>query len=192
MTPEEAARILGVVPGASAAEVEAAFARAARSTHPDRFAGASAEVLATASASFVEATRARDVLLANRIATPTSTPAARFDGLGRQLFVPPYVEPPAPRGPWPTRVWIVLLLGTSVLAAVSGAVPFPWSLLVLVPLDVATILYTRRRHVLALRSAVFFAALFAVLTAVLGSYIPLVILAFVLGCVIALIVLARR
>lgn len=198
MTDEEAARILGLPVGASVAEIEAAYARAARSTHPDRFAGAAPEVIATASASFVQATAAREKLLHGRTGGGKGTsahggtePDAQYDSLGRRLFVPPYTEPPAHRGPWPVRVWIAMLLVASVLAAFSGAVAFPWSLAVIVPLDVATIVFARGGSVLAMRLAIFFAAVFAVLTAVYGSYIPLVILAFLLGCVIAVIVLAR-
>jgi hypothetical protein len=71
MSPAEAATVLGVAVGCTPAEVVAAFKRRARQTHPDRFAGASAEELASAAAEFTRITAARDVLLAAPRIDPT-------------------------------------------------------------------------------------------------------------------------
>lgn len=69
MTPEVAAAILGVSPSASTAEIHAAYARRARLTHPDRFAGAPAVDVAAATAEFLRVKAARDVLCPEQEAT---------------------------------------------------------------------------------------------------------------------------
>ncbi len=62
MTPEDAAAILGVAAGASRKQVEQAYRRLARESHPDRMAGAALRDQALAQAKFVKATEARTVL----------------------------------------------------------------------------------------------------------------------------------
>lgn len=62
MTPEVAAAILGVSPSAAPDEIHAAYARRARLTHPDRFAGAPAVDVAAATSEFLRVKAARDVL----------------------------------------------------------------------------------------------------------------------------------
>ena len=69
MTPEVAAAILGVSPSAEPAEIHAAYARRARMTHPDRFAGAPAVDVAAATSEFLRVKAARDVLCPDRDAT---------------------------------------------------------------------------------------------------------------------------
>lgn len=189
MTPEAAAELLGVPLGATREQIDAAYARVARSTHPDRFAGADPDTLITASASFVEAAQARDTLRAY-VAQPVP-PVVPERYPGRTLFVPPPAPPRPPRGPWPVRVWTIVLLLVSVLAALGGAVAFPLSLVILIPLDAAVLAFVSTRRVPFMRLAIALTAVFAVLTAVFGTYIPLAILGMLLAPVVALIVLAR-
>ncbi|MDQ1597833.1 MAG: hypothetical protein QOI70_1257, partial [Microbacteriaceae bacterium] len=63
MTLIEAAALLGVAEDASRADIEAAFKRLARLSHPDRFAGASAARSAAAAEEFIRITEARDMLV---------------------------------------------------------------------------------------------------------------------------------
>ena len=63
MTRDEAAALLGVAPTASVSEVESAYRRLARSTHPDRFVGESTPRAQQAARDFIDVSRARDVLL---------------------------------------------------------------------------------------------------------------------------------
>ncbi|SDO27441.1 hypothetical protein SAMN05216368_1148 [Cryobacterium flavum] len=63
MTPEAAAAILNVDVFASKAEVEKAFKRGARLSHPDRFAGGSPDQLKAASVEFIRIAEAKAVLL---------------------------------------------------------------------------------------------------------------------------------
>ncbi|WP_353815471.1 J domain-containing protein [Agromyces sp. SYSU T00266] len=62
MTPDEAARVLGVEPDADRAELDRAYRRLARELHPDRFAGAPESEVRAASARFVEVGRAYRLL----------------------------------------------------------------------------------------------------------------------------------
>jgi curved DNA-binding protein CbpA len=66
MTPEAAAAILGVDISASKQEVDAAWRRRARMTHPDRFAGASRTDLEAATAEFIRVGLAQEALHASR------------------------------------------------------------------------------------------------------------------------------
>jgi hypothetical protein len=106
MTPEDASRVLGVPMGAPAEEVRDAFRRIARDVHPDRNAGDAD----AASARFIEATQARDVLLAVLSASATSA------------------ESDYPRrGPRPSTALTVtwsLLLAVGIVVSVVGS-PFP-------------------------------------------------------------------
>ncbi len=105
MTPEDASRVLGVPHGATADEVRDAYRRIARDVHPDRNAGD-----ADAAARFIEATQARDVLL------------AVLEG-GATL---PGPESPR-RGPRPSTALTVtwsLLLTVGIVVSVVGS-PFP-------------------------------------------------------------------
>jgi DnaJ domain len=62
MSPEDAAAVLGVSLDASAADIENAYRRRARSTHPDRFVDASRSREATGE--FIGVAEAHDVLVA--------------------------------------------------------------------------------------------------------------------------------
>ncbi|TFD47745.1 hypothetical protein E3T55_14375 [Cryobacterium frigoriphilum] len=64
MTPAEAAAILHVSGGASVADVDRAFQRRARLSHPDRFVGATDADIRVATAEFVRLIEARDLLRA--------------------------------------------------------------------------------------------------------------------------------
>ncbi len=89
MTPEVAAQLLGVTPDASPAEIEAAYKRQARSTHPDRFVG---EPGHTHAQDFIAVTTARDVLL------------------GQAALPVVVVRGVRPRSPALLGTWIALLL----------------------------------------------------------------------------------
>jgi hypothetical protein len=106
MTPEDASRVLGVPVGAPAEEVRDAFRRIARDVHPDR----NADDADAASARFIEATQARDVLL------------AVLDGGTASA------EAEAPRrGPRPSTALTVtwsLLLSVGIVVSIVGS-PFP-------------------------------------------------------------------
>lgn len=71
MTPAEAAAILQVGSGASVSDVDRAFQRRARQSHPDRFAGAADADIRAATADFVRLIEARDVM---RAAAPRKVP----------------------------------------------------------------------------------------------------------------------
>jgi curved DNA-binding protein CbpA len=73
MTPEAAAAILGVDISASKQEVDAAWRRRARMTHPDRFAGASRADLEAATAEFIRVGLAQEALHASRTRGKTQT-----------------------------------------------------------------------------------------------------------------------
>jgi hypothetical protein len=89
MTPDVAAQLLGVTPDASPAEIEAAYKRQARSTHPDRFAGEPGHAHAQ---DFIAVTTARDVLLGH-----AALPVVVVRGV-------------RPRSPVLLGTWIALLL----------------------------------------------------------------------------------
>jgi hypothetical protein len=76
MTPEAAAANLGIAVDAGASEIEAAYRRKARLTHPDRFADGSAAQLRNAATQFTRAGIARDTLLARpRAASAVRVPS---------------------------------------------------------------------------------------------------------------------
>jgi hypothetical protein len=77
MSPEDAAARLGIGLDATAADIENAYRRRARSTHPDRFPDASRSREATDE--FIGVATAHDVLVARLGATPTG--AASYTGV---------------------------------------------------------------------------------------------------------------
>lgn len=92
MTPSEAAAILQVSSGASVADIDRAFQRRARQSHPDRFVGATDADIRAATAAFVRLIEARDLM---RAAAPRSAPRAgppperpANDPLGRRTGEP--------------------------------------------------------------------------------------------------------
>lgn len=82
MSPTAASAVLNVGMAASRQEVDRAFRARARLCHPDRFAGASAAEQAAASAEFIRACDARDVLH-NRLTAAAAEQARRPAGPGR-------------------------------------------------------------------------------------------------------------
>lgn len=104
MTVDEAARILGVEPGASADEVQRAYRLRARSSHPD---GGGADER------FIELVTARDALLAapQRASSPVEVP------------LPP--RRPIARWSWPLFwTWTALLALAIFLCAYLAPLPF--------------------------------------------------------------------
>ena len=172
MTPESAADLLGVAVDATPAEIEAAFTRRARETHPDRFAGAPSAALAQAHEDFIAITDARALLLAMRTDRP------------------PTVERASSAGFWPIRIWTVFLIPGAVLGLSGSAVPLPW-MLVLVPLLAAAVALAvtgQRRWFLA---TVVLAVGYALLTAAFATFGSLLTLEVLLPPVIAILVLRR-
>jgi hypothetical protein len=97
ITPEEAADLLGVPAGAAASEVQRAYLRAARRTHPDVLPDADDAARLAAAEAFDRLTRARDLLVAGTgpmASTPPVTPTRpasdryrRGRGLGGPMVV---------------------------------------------------------------------------------------------------------
>jgi hypothetical protein len=109
VTPEQAARVLGVAAGAGRRDVLAAFRRVARQTHPDR-PGGDPEA-------FEQAVAARDVLLSTPVAPPEPTPGPaprrRADGWD-----------PRPQSLGLIAVWVALLAVAAFLAIFRVDHPF--------------------------------------------------------------------
>lgn len=98
MTPDSAAAVLGVELDSSPSDIEAAYRRVARRTHPDRFVGEAQPLIDSHAAEFAEAARARDLLL---------TRAERG----------PSVVLPRPHGRALIATWVALLVAAAVLSA---------------------------------------------------------------------------
>lgn len=116
MTPERAAQILQVGVGAPPAEIEKAFARRARQTHPDLFAGESDAERAARAAAFADLTLARDTLVRRAAAIRAAAEAAGG-------FVVREVGPPPP-GRWLLGAWIGLLVLSAFLSIYGAPHPF--------------------------------------------------------------------
>ena len=101
----EAARVLGVATDASRAELERAYRRRASESHPDRFAGESAERVAAASTEFLRVGEA--------FATLTAAPVP--------LRLAP-VQPLLPRGV--VIAWMAVLALGVALSITGGPTPF--------------------------------------------------------------------
>jgi len=172
MSPDDAARVLGIAPWATRDEVEAAYARRARESHPDRFAGESAERLAAASSEFIRVVDARAVLLANQRV----------------------VGPPTPRRP-PTRttlrVWTALLLPGVLLELSGGGLPFPAVLVVFPLVGFAAWLAVTGSHSAFVLTALTFIAL-AILTVTQPNLGGLLALGALQVPTMALLILRRR
>lgn len=169
MTPDEAASVLGVAAGSPAADIEAAYVRMARQTHPDRLGGADAEQLAAASAAFVRVSDARLVLLQVRSQALASA------------AVPP-------RSPWPLRVWTALLLPGTVITLTGAGIAFPAALAVL-PLVAAVVglAATGRRWLFTL--SVVLGLAFAALTVAVATFGGLLALGLLQVPVMAILIL---
>lgn len=114
MTPADAAEILGVGETASATEIEAAFRRLARQSHPDLFAGRGADAIAAASAKFARVAEAHAVLL------------RAMSAAQRPVFVSSAVGVPPQRSPWLLATWIAMLVVATALSFTAGALPGSW------------------------------------------------------------------
>lgn len=73
MDPDAAAALLGVPADAAPVDVERAWRRRSRDSHPDRFSDATQK--AEAAEEFIRMTRARDILLARRMPTSAAVDA---------------------------------------------------------------------------------------------------------------------
>ncbi|MBI5161070.1 MAG: J domain-containing protein [Micrococcales bacterium] len=112
MTPERAAEVLGVSVDASPADVERAFHRRARATHPDVVRDAAPD--SDAGAAFREALQARDALLRLR-AAPARVFVDDLDRGGRPI--------PRVQSVRLMAVWAGLIAVAAFLAIVQAAQP---------------------------------------------------------------------
>lgn len=85
MTPAEAADILQVSSGASVADIDRAFQRRARLSHPDRFVGATDADIRAATAEFVRLIEARDLM---RAAAPRAAAERSTEPIGGRSATP--------------------------------------------------------------------------------------------------------
>ncbi|MES2093842.1 MAG: J domain-containing protein [Actinomycetota bacterium] len=194
MTRDEAARLLGITPAATPAEIERAFKQRARMWHPDRFADGSPAQSAAAAAKFIRVTEARNLLLRPaaeprparpRVDSQSST-EPRFTTAGSQFAA----LPPHSRA---TAVWTFLLIVASILTVIGGPLPFsPWNVLLLVPLGISAIAYASTGRRGALIATLVFGAVNAALALAFASFGSLLALEILLAPVIALVVLGRR
>jgi hypothetical protein len=187
MTIADAAALLGVTEDATRADIDAAFKRLARLSHPDRFAGASAARSAAAAAEFIRITEARDVLVG-----ATTGPKRRLAGavsFDRPIDRPkPTVDPRRSIG-----FWTYVLIVVSVFCFLGGVLPFsPWNLALLLPLDGCVIVFGLTGRRVFLVGAIVAVAANAVVALAIVSIGSLVALEVLLVPVIALIVLGRR
>ena len=89
MPRHEAAALLGVPEDATSAQVQRAYLRAARTTHPDVLPEADEAGRRAAAEAFDRLTRARDVLVAGDPIRDPSPPVTRMDAAG----APPFRRP---------------------------------------------------------------------------------------------------
>jgi DnaJ domain len=102
MSPADAAKLLGVAADASIQDIQHAYARQARLSHPDLLVDASEEERRSAGLRFAELHDARDALLAAKPVVPI-----RFVDDGRPIRIPTGPM----RGPWSTiLVFLVLAM----------------------------------------------------------------------------------
>jgi hypothetical protein len=180
MTPEEAAAVLEVGLDASTPEVERAYRRLARTLHPDRLSGASAERVAEASERFSRVALAHRVML-------------------REIDARPVIATIEPEGPLPTGRWIVLgwlsvLFVSGVISYYGGALPYSVGDIVLRLLPLAAVAtafaVTGRRAYYAATIALLAAS--ALITLALAGFGSLVALGLLLVAVVGLIVQGRQ
>ncbi len=108
MTPEDAAAVLGVAAGASRKQIDLAYRRLARESHPDRMAGAALREQALAQALFVRATEARTVL---------------FRGLAL-LEAEASVSRLPPKHNWPLlAAWVAVFIVATTVSVVGSTLP---------------------------------------------------------------------
>ncbi|WP_394769049.1 J domain-containing protein [Lacisediminihabitans sp.] len=187
MDVADAFEVLGVGVDASPAEIETAFKRRARDSHPDRLTGASAAETAAAASEFIRITAARDLLL--RFAAERGRDDARPT---------PFVYTSGSAAGLVRRqgrvvvIWAALLVVASVFCFLGGTIPrSPWNLLLLVPLNVFAIAFARTGRRAYLAGTVLWAAANALVAVIIVSFGSLVALEILLPPVIALIVIGR-
>lgn len=183
MNPTTAAQLLQLSVEATPAEIEAAYRRLSRASHPDRFVGEGTSVTTAATAQFVRMTEARETLL--RLA------AARSGEQGGQIPLPYDGYEVTTRR---TRSWIAfaawsgLLLIALVLSVIDDSAELKVAdiLLRLIPLAVASIAFalTGRREWLVV--TVLFVAVSVVVTIAIASFGPLLSLEILLVPVLGL------
>ncbi|MBK4347220.1 J domain-containing protein [Lacisediminihabitans changchengi] len=194
MTPADAAAILGVTLEASPAEIDAAYKRRARASHPDQFAGAGPEQTRKAADEFIRVTDARSLL--SRYAAEHATQQDRPRRPPTVIITTPVSGEQILRraaAPVSTIVWGYLLVFASVFAFVGGALPFsPWMLLVLIPTDVAAIAYARTGSRPLMIATLLLGAANAAVTIAFASFGALLAFEVLLAPGIALFVLGQR
>lgn len=122
MTPEDAAALLGVGMDASVADIESAYRRRSRSTHPDRFVGATTTRSQQAAQEFVGVAEARTLLVARREASRVG--ATLFEK--PPVRVPVETTKPRPRSTLLLWAWAGVAL-VAIFISIYGGAP-PWSL----------------------------------------------------------------
>jgi hypothetical protein len=110
MSPADAAQLLGVAPDAPIQEIQHAFARQARLSHPDLLVDATDEERHSAGIRFAELREARDLLVTRKPGTPITSVHIVADG------VPLRAGPM--RNPWGTFL-VFLLLAIVVVITVT-------------------------------------------------------------------------
>lgn len=189
MTPDEAAALLGVTLHASPAEIDAAYKRRARTSHPDQFVGADAAQKRAASDEFIRVTEARGILL--RFAAERGSRERPTVIISTPVAVESVVLRTA--APVSTIVWGYLLVFASVFSFVGGALPFsPWMLLLLIPTDVAAIAYARTGNRSLMVATLLLGAANAAATIAFASFGALLAFQVLLAPGIALFVLGLR
>lgn len=193
MTPADAAALLGVALDASPAQIDAAYKRRARASHPDQFVGAGPQQTRAAADEFIRVTDARLLMLRYaaeqgsraRPTVPTTSPvAATATGTTTARH---------PAAPVALIVWSYLLIFASVFAFIGGALPFsPWMLLVLVPTDIASIAYARTGRRGFMIATLVMGAVNAAVTIAFASFGALLAFEVLLAPGIALFVLGQR
>jgi len=155
MTPDEAARVLGVTLGASDEQIQSAYRRRARQTHPDRHGSAAA---------FIDVATARDVLLRTQVA-----------------FEPVFVRAPTRASRPLILTWIGVALIAIFIATVRAELPFTWlepfvRYTVLLGALVGYALTGKRLYLIVASAAIAVTAILTVAFATIGGLVGLLIL----------------
>jgi hypothetical protein len=184
MTPAEAAAILRVRLDATPVEVESAFRRRARNSHPDRLSGGSPAEIASATREFARVVEAHEVMARFAVVHPISPV--------------PLPEPPQQvaqsSSAFIVTGWSIILVVASLVSYFGGVLPHnAFDLLLrLLPLTTVAIAYAvTGRHWLFVATLAFTGAS-AALTLVLPSFGSLLALLFLLVPVVGLASMGKR